>query len=148
MTQRKEEAERFGSSARRDQEEFDSVVLPVNGKPVSVPVHRKWAPILSVIGFLAILLVQVAGNVKAGATKEEVAGVRTDVQAQLRALKDDLTDALGEKFMAVNNSIAGVQAALEALRSDQKLTDKSLAQLEARLAAVERELSRSTTRRQ
>lgn len=88
-------------------------------------------------GIVLAVIVAAIPTLQGGATKAEVSALNTNVSALSTSVS-----TLQANVAALTTNVAVMQATIEKLRDERSQTDKALANIEARLAAVERELSR------
>lgn len=117
--------ESFGGTGRRAQRRSDDEGQVIDLPPIRVPGKYTLG------GIVLAIVVAAIPTLQGGATKAEVSALNTTITS----------------LQATVTSLAGT---IEKLRDERTETGKTLANIEARLAAVERELLRSNdnTRRQ
>lgn len=131
--------ESFGGTARRAQRKSEDDGQVIDLPPIRLP--GKY----TIGGLLLAAVVAAIPTLQGGATKSEV--------ATLNATVSSLTSSVSTLQATVSSlaaNVASMQSTIEKLRDERSTTDKALANIEARLGAVERELLRSNgeTRRQ
>ena len=133
------EQESFGGTARRAQQRSNDEGEVIDLPPIRLP--GKY----TVGGLIIAVIVAAIPTLQGGSTKAEVETLTTSVNT----LSHSVT-TLQATVSSLSTNLALMQVTIEKLRDDRSVTDKALANIEARLAAVERELLRSNdnTRRQ
>lgn len=111
------EQESFGGTARRTQRRSDDEGQVIDLPPIRLPGKYTLG------GIVLAIIVAAVPTLQGGATKSEVA-------------------ALNSTVASLSASVGALQATIEKLRDERAQTDRAIADIGARLAAVERELSR------